>query len=116
MTNIPHETAEARAVHGDGFAVLARVRAEGAGGFLTELDVRILAHDERTRLQPLLVRCHRCRFLTPAQDVEYLVKIIEQTQEASGVGAISDGVRDVSLPVGDGRWTVQDGFPSDVQP
>jgi hypothetical protein len=80
----------ARASHADGHAVIARIRAATACGFLTPTDVRMLAADVRTRLQLVLVRCGGCRFTAPAQDVQRLIDIIEREGR--------DYVRDVSLP------------------
>lgn len=41
------------------------------------------------RLRPLLVRCGRCRFTAPAQDVPFLVEAINKA---------GDYVRDISFP------------------
>lgn len=90
--------------HADGYIILARVQAANAGGFLTPAEVEGIAADRRTRLTLLLVRCGKCRFLAPAQDVAHLIALVESghyTGRDEGEGQrpeeITDYVRDVSL-------------------
>ena len=64
-------------------------------GFLKEPEINTLAQDEQLRLQPCLVRCNRCRFTTPAQDVKWLIECVEKN---------GDWCRDVSIPAGDPIW------------
>ena len=47
---------------------------------------------KENRFQQVLIRCGNGRFVTPAQDVENFVRIINNSDE--------DYVRDISLPVG----------------
>ncbi len=63
--------------------------ARRRGGFLVGSEVAGLAASPAHRLTLLLVRCGRCRFLCPAQDVAFL---------ESCVVAGGDYVRDVSIP------------------
>lgn len=65
------------------------VRANGTGGFLTLHDVRIIAKQDRMMM--LLVRCNNCRFIAPAQNIKWLIDIIERDGQ--------DYVRDISIPV-----------------
>lgn len=65
------------------------------GGFLSDLDVEVLA--ETDRLRQVLVRCNGCRFTCAAQDVKHLTAIVE----ASKV----DWVRDVSLLSSDAAYS-----------
>lgn len=82
----------------DGAAVLERCQRE-QGGFLKDLDVALLAADDKTRLTLLLVRCGGGRFLAPAQDVAHFIGIIERDADAGKVhGHGGDYVRDVSIP------------------
>jgi hypothetical protein len=64
-------------------------------GFLGQKEVDALASDEQLRLQPCLVRCNRCRFTAPAQDVKWLIECVEKN---------GDWCRDVSIPAGDPIW------------
>jgi len=64
-------------------------------GFLREVDVDAIASDEQLRLQPCLVRCNRCRFTTPAQDVKWLIECVKKN---------GDWCRDVSVPANDPIW------------
>jgi hypothetical protein len=57
-------------------------------GFIGEKDLAIVAANMETRLTQCLVRCGRCRFLAPAQDVKFLIECVEKN---------GDYVRDVSL-------------------
>lgn len=63
-------------------------RAKTQHGFLTMSDVRIIAKQDRLKM--LLVRCGNSRFLAPAQNIKWLVDIIERDGK--------DHVRDISLP------------------
>ena len=58
-------------------------------GFVTQADLPFIVAENR--FEPLLVRCGACRFTAPAQNIAWLVNIIED----SGV----DYVRDISFPV-----------------
>lgn len=68
--------------------LLRRVR-DTRCGFLIQSEVDWLAGCEAGRLVPLLVRCGRCRFVCPAQDVGFLIRAIVLA---------GDYARDVSLP------------------
>lgn len=69
--------------------ILQAVRALAGGRFLREPDVATIAADPQTRLTPLLVRCERCRFTAPAQDVAHIIASLKRA---------GDAVRDVSIP------------------
>lgn len=47
-------------------------------GFITQPELKIVANDNRTRLELILVRCGGGRFMCPAQDVKHFLEIIEQ--------------------------------------
>lgn len=65
-------------MHGDGRA--AAIAARDAFGYLTASQVAVIAGDEATRLDLLLIRWHEGRALVPAQ---YVAEIIRAT-EAGG--------------------------------
>ncbi len=67
--------------------VIAHARTQF--GFLAGADLATLASDPTHRLTLVLVRCGRCRFVAPAQDVQFLIDAIEK--------AGADYVRDASL-------------------
>ena len=56
-------------------------------GFLSTVTLTQLA--QLDRLHPVLVRCDRCRFTAPAQDVQHIIDLLEHDK--------GDWVRDVSL-------------------
>lgn len=64
-------------------------------GWLTKEAVAAFASDMELRLQQCLVRCGRCRFTCPAQDVTYLIDCVEKN---------GDYVRDVCIPANDPIW------------
>lgn len=64
-------------------------RAKANHGFLTLNDVRVI--EKENRMMMLLVRCGNCRFLAPAQNIKWLIDIIERDGK--------EYVRDISIPV-----------------
>jgi hypothetical protein len=76
-------------------AEVIRVAREVNAGFLTDEKVALIAGDDLTRLQLILVRCHEGRFMAPAQDVAALLAVVE---------AAGWYVRDVSLPADIRNW------------
>jgi hypothetical protein len=60
-------------------------------GFLTDRDTEVLAADEFSRLDSLLVRCGGCRFVCSAQDVTHIISALESS---------GDYVRDVAFLAG----------------
>jgi hypothetical protein len=78
-----------------GAAVIATARANG--GFLTEDQIGAIASDPDTRLQLLLVRCGSGRFIAPAQDAGWFIRIIEEHAKQNSSNRC-DYVRDISLP------------------
>ena len=74
--------------HFDPWALKARVARDF--GFLTESDVNCLRQHPESRLWPCVVRCGGGRALVAAQDVAWIVGLVE---------AGGDYVRDVSLKV-----------------
>lgn len=66
--------------------VLARAKANH--GFLTLNDVRVIAKEDRSKM--LLVRCGNSRFLAHADNIKWLIDIIERDGQ--------EYVRDISIP------------------
>lgn len=66
--------------------VLANIATNG--GFLTMNDLRVIAKEDRLKM--ILVRMGNSRFLAHAQDVKWLVEIVQRDGK--------DYVRDISLP------------------
>lgn len=67
--------------------VLANIATNG--GFLTMNDLKVIAKEDRLKM--ILVRMGNSRFLAHAQDVKWLVEIVQRDGK--------DYVRDISLPV-----------------
>ena len=85
---------------GNGQEIMAQATRERFG-FLTAEEVAQIAGDPETRLSGLLVRCGGGRFMAPAQDVAHFIEIIRRHAELEEEpGAVSDYVRDVSVPAG----------------
>jgi hypothetical protein len=70
----------------DAHAIIAE--SKKGYGFIGEKDLAVVAANMETRLTQCLVRCGRCRFLAPAQDVKFLIESVEKN---------GDYVRDVSI-------------------
>ncbi len=94
--------------HIDGEMVISRCKRDNHG-FLQTTDVEAIAHDPRTRLTLLLVRCGGGRFLAPADQVLHFIGIIERDARAQHyldtkgpegpkAGPPTDYIRDISLP------------------
>jgi len=66
--------------------VLANIATNG--GFLTMNDLAVIAKEDRLKM--ILVRMGNSRFLAHAQDVKWLVEIVQRDGK--------DYVRDISLP------------------
>lgn len=93
-------------------ASMAKIRAKSMplaariiqqGYCLTPSDVKAVV--EIDRMMMLLVRCNNSRFETPAQNVEWLTRILEEhyqyTEKAKGEPGMlhgADYVRDISIP------------------
>lgn len=83
-----------------GAEVLANAKRERMG-FLTEVDMAIIASDSKTKTTLVLVRCGGGRFLATADQAQHFINLIEQSgrtvNSATGHGE-TDYVRDISLP------------------
>lgn len=62
-------------------------------GFLSQGELSVLARDPETRLTLVLVRCGGGRFLTPAQNADHFIALVERDGR--------EYVRDISLPAED---------------
>ena len=79
----------------------AIAEATANGGFLTADQIDAIASDSETRLTMVLVRCGGGRFITPAQDVQHFIGIIDRERGDNPEAEFSDSdyVRDCSLAV-----------------
>lgn len=69
--------------------ILAEARR--GDGFITKDELLILADDDETRLQPVLVRLQGGRFIAPAQDAPAFIDALQEVDE------LSFGLRDIRI-------------------